>query len=95
MPNIYELVDNMTAQIANGSGGEVWFTKLGLKNANSQLALDKFTSNQCNFSIVGGNITGIYHILTGFYGLGDMPDQFQREMDSTLGCIFFYQVLLR
>ena len=67
----------------------MWFTNLDLKNAYSQLALDKFTSNQCNFSIVGGDITGTYQFLTGFYGLGDMPNEFQRVMDSTLGSIPF------
>ena len=67
----------------------MWFTNLDLKNAYSQLALDKFTSNQCNFSIVGGDITGTYRFLTGFYGLGDMPNEIQRVMDSTLGSIRF------
>ena len=43
MPNIHELVDNVAAQITNDSVGEVWFTNLDLKNAYSQLALDKFT----------------------------------------------------
>ena len=57
MPNIHELADNVAAQIASNSVGEVWFTNLDLKNAHSQHALDKFTSNQCNFSIVGGDIT--------------------------------------
>ena len=85
MPNIHELVNNVAAQIANDSVGEVWFTNLDLEKAYSQLALDKFTSNQCNFSIVGGDITGTYQILTGFYGLGDMPNEFQRVMDCTLG----------
>ena len=89
MPNIHELVDSVTAQIASDSSGEVWFTNLDLNNAYSQLALDKFTSNQCNFSIVGGNITGTYQLLTGFYGLCDMPNKFQRVMDSTLASIPF------
>ena len=89
MPNIHELVDNVVTQFANDSIGEVGFTNLDLKNAYSQLALDKFTSNQCNFSIVGGDITVTYQFLTGFYGLGDMPNKFQRVMDSTLGSIPF------
>ena len=58
MPNIHDMEDNVAAQIANDSVGEVWFSNLGLKNAYSQLALDKFTCSQCNFSIVGGDITG-------------------------------------
>ena len=89
MPNIHELVDNVAAKIAIDSVGEVWFTNLDLKNAYSQLALDKLTSNQCNFSIVGGDITGTYQILTGVYDLGDMPNEFQRVLDSTLRSIPF------
>ena len=56
MQNIHELVDNVAAQIANDSVGEVWFTNL--KNAYSQLSIAKFTRNQCNFSIVGVDIAG-------------------------------------
>ena len=89
MPNIHELVDNVAAQISNNSAGEVWFTNLDLKNAYSQLSLDNFASSQCNFSLVGGDITSTYQFLTGFYGLGDMPNEFQRVMDSTLGKIPF------
>ena len=63
--------------------------KFGFEKAYSQLALDKFTSNQCNFSIVGGHIFGTYQFLTGFYGLGDMPNELQRVKDSTLGTIPF------
>ena len=62
---------------------------MDLKNAYSQLALDKFTSNQCIFGTVGGDITEKYQFLTGFYGLGDMPNEFQRVMDSKLGTIPF------
>ena len=37
MPNIHEFVDDVAAQIANDSVGEVWFTNLDLKmhKANS------------------------------------------------------------
>ena len=83
MPNIHELIENFAAQIASDSVGEVWCTNLDFKNAYSQLALDKFTSDQCNFSIVRGDTTVTYQFLTGFYGLGDMPNEFQRLMDST------------
>ena len=46
MPSIHELVDNVAAQIANDCVEKVWFTNLYLKNAYSQLALDKFTSEE-------------------------------------------------
>ena len=57
---------------------------MDLKNAYNQLKLCETTSKQCNFSIVGGETTGKYRFLTGFYGLGDMPNKFQRLMDSLL-----------
>ena len=82
MPNIHELIDNVALQISEKSIGRVWFSNLDLKNAYSQLKLSEQTSKQCNFSIVGGETTRTYRFLTGFYGLGDMPNEFQRVMDS-------------
>ena len=63
--------------------------QLRFKNAYSHFSLNNFTSNQCNCSLVSGDITGTYQFLTGFYGLGDMPNEIQRFMDSTLGNIPF------
>ena len=89
MPNIHELVNNVTSQDSNDSAGEVWFTNLDLNNAYSQLSSDNFTSSHCNFSLVRGDITGTYQFLTGFYVFGDMPNEFQRVMESTIGNIPF------
>ena len=89
MPNIHELIDNVDLQISEKSNGRVWFSNLDLKNAYSQLKLCKQTSEQCNFIIVGGKTTGTYRFLTGFYGLGDMPNEFQRVMDSLMKSIPF------
>ena len=89
MPNIHELIDNVALQISEKPNGRVWFSNLDLKNAYSQLQLCNQTSKQCNFSIVGGETTGTYRFLTGFYGLGDMPNDFQRVMDSMLKNIPF------
>ena len=89
MSNIHELIDNVALQISEKSNGRAWFSNLDLKNAYSQLKLCEQTSKQCNFSIVGGEITGTYRFLTGFYGLGDMPNEFQRVMDSLLKNIPF------
>ena len=57
---------------------------LDLKYAYSQLRLTAETAKQCNFNIVGGQATGTYRFLTGFYGLVDMPAEFQKAMDCTL-----------
>ena len=89
MPNIHGMIDNIALQLSSKESGEVWFSSLGLKNAYSQLQLCTDTSKQCNFSIVGGETTGTYRFLTGFYGLGDMPNEFQRVMDSLLKDIPF------
>ena len=89
MPNIRELIDNVALQISEKSNGRFWFSNLDLKNAYSQLKLCDQTSKQCNFSIVGGETTGTYQFLMGFYGLGDMPNEFQRVMDSVLKNIPF------
>ena len=65
-------------------GEEVWFTSLDSNYAFSQLSLSEETSKHCNFSILGGKATGTYRFKTGFYGLTDMPTEFQKAMDRTL-----------
>ena len=46
--------------------------------------MDEDTANQCNFNIIGGQATGTYRYNTGFYGLTDMPAEFQKAIDKTL-----------
>ena len=70
----------MTARAA----GTLFFTELDLKNSYSQLNLTTQTARQCNFNIVGEKATGKYRFLTGFYGLANMPAEFQKAMDRTL-----------
>ena len=89
MPNIHELIDNIALQLSSKESGELWFSSLDLKNAYSQLQLCTDTSKQCNFIIVESETTGIYRFSTGFYGMGDMPNNFQRVMDSLLKDIPF------
>ena len=40
--------------------------------------------DQCIFAITGGNFTGYYRFLNGFYGLADIPSFFQEKIDQTL-----------
>ena len=42
------------------------------------------TAKHCNFNIICGESTGTYRFKTGFYGLTDMPAEFQKAMDYTL-----------
>ena len=89
MPNKHKLIDNIALQLSSKESGEVWFNNLDLKNAYSKLQLCTDTSKQCNFSIVGDETTEIYRFLPGFYGLGDMPNELQKVMNSLLKVIPF------
>ena len=64
--------------------GSLQFSKIDLKYAYSQLSLHPETQKHCNFNILGGNATGTYRFLNGFYGLTDLPATFQKMMDTTL-----------
>ena len=84
MPNLLELLDSAAQIITSDKVGDVWFTSLDLKYAFSQIPLSVEVSRQCNFNIVSGEQTGTYRFKTCFYGLTDMPKEFQKAMDNTL-----------
>ena len=67
--------------------GTLYFSKIDLKYAYSQLPLHPDTQKHCNFNILGGNATGTYRFLNGFYGLTDLPATSQKMMDTTLNGI--------
>ena len=67
--------------------GTIYISKIDLKYAYSQIPLHKETQKHCNFNILGGNATGTYRFINGFYGLTDMPATFQKVMDYTLNNI--------
>ena len=79
MPNIDLLLDNIAQVVKPDKTNQTLFTTLDLRYAYSQLPLDKTTREQCNFSLLGGNATGTYQFQTGFYGLTDMPAEFQKS----------------
>ena len=84
MPNVDELIDSVSQVITAKAAGTLYFTVLDLKYAYSQIRLTAETAKQCNFNIFGGQATGTYRFLTGFYGLANMPAEFQKAMDRTL-----------
>ena len=86
MPNIDNLLDNVAQSAQQGidKPGTTLFSTIDLRYAYSQLKLDDATRQQCNFSIIGGQATGTYQFQTGFYGLMDMPAEFQKAIDLTL-----------
>ena len=85
MPNIDSLIDSISQHINDSNQGEnVYFSTIDLKYAYSQLNLHPDTARHCNFNIICGDATGTYRFKTGFYGLTDMPAEFQKAMDYTL-----------
>ena len=84
--SIDHLVDAVALYITQrkNSPGTLWFSKIDLKYAYSQIPLDNSIAKHCNFSILGGKATGTYRFLNGFYGLPDMPATFQKTIDKIL-----------
>ena len=84
MPNIVEQVDGISQLIAERKAGDVYVTTLDFTYAYGQVSLEQKTSEQCNFSLVGGKLTGTYRFRNGFYGLASMPAEFQKVIDNLL-----------
>ena len=100
MPNIDTLIESISQQIsAPAPQNTTYFSTIDLKYAYSQLNLDANTANHCNFNIISGDMTGTYRFQTRFYGLTDMPTEFQKAMDYTLiglqnTCCFLDDILI-
>ena len=78
MPNIDSLIQTISQTLSTAPHETAFFTTLGLQYAYSQLNLHNDTALHCNFNIVSGDMTGTYCFKTGFYGLTDMPAEFQK-----------------
>ena len=83
-PKIDLLLDNIAQVVKSNENQQTLISTLDLRNAYSQIPLDKSTREQCNFSLIGGNATRNYQFQTGFYGLPDMLAEFQKAIDLTL-----------
>ena len=85
MPIIKMLIDTISQHLTHTqTGQQAYFTTLDLKHAYSQLKLHHDTAKHCNFNIICEGSTSTYRFKTGFYGLTDMPAEFQKAMDYTL-----------
>ena len=84
MPNMEKLISRISRKIADGPADEIWTSKLDLDYAYGQLLLSREARNLCIFSVTGGNFTGYYRFLKGFYGLADIPTVFWDKIDQTL-----------
>ena len=84
MPNIDSLIQTISQTLSTAPQEIAYFTTLDLQYAYSQLKLHSDTARHCNFNIVSGDMTGTFRFKTGFYGLTDMPAEFQKAIDCTL-----------
>ena len=84
MPNMEELISRISRKFADGPADEIWTSKFDLDYACDQLLLSKEARNLCIFAVTGGNFTGYYRFLKGFYGLADISPVFQEKTDQTL-----------
>ena len=82
MPNVENLLD-MVAEKLDVETGEAWFSSV-MTYAYGQVPLHISTAKHCNFQIIGGESTGTYRFVSGFYGLSVMPTEFQKVMDLLL-----------
>ena len=84
MPNMEELISRISRKISEEQEGEIWITKLDFDYVLGQIKLNENTRNLCIFTVTGGEFTGYYRFLKGFYGLADIPTIFQERLDRTL-----------
>ena len=84
MPNMEELISRISRRKADGPVDGIRISKFDLDYAYGQLKLSRRAMDLCIFAVTGGNFTGYYQFLKGFYGLADIPTTFQEKNDQTL-----------
>ena len=84
MPNIDSLIQTISQTLSTAPQDTAYFTTLDLQYAYKQLNLHSDTARHCNFNLESGDMTGTNRFKTGFYGLTDMPAEFQKAIDCTL-----------
>ena len=74
MPNLENLQD-IVAENLDTEEREACFSSVDMTYAYGQIPLHQLTAKQCNFQIIGGESTGTYRFVTGFYGLSVICQQ--------------------
>ena len=80
MPILDNLLD-MVEEKLDTEEGVAWFSSVHMTYAYGQVPFHQLPARQCNFQIIGGESTGRYRFVTGFYCLSVMPTKFQKVMD--------------
>ena len=84
MPNIDSLIQTISQTLSSAPQETAYFTTLDLQYTYSQLNLHSDAAHHCNLNLVSGDMTGTYRFKTVFFGLTDMPAEFQKAFDRTL-----------
>ena len=93
-------ISQIIADYETEPADKIYFSTIDLKYAYSQLNLHPETAKHCNINIMNCNMTGTYRFKRGFYGLTDMPAEFQKAVDYTLiglknkFCFFLDDILI-
>ena len=77
MPNMEELLNQISVEIFRDRTLQLFISKIDLDYASGQMKLSEETSQQCVFAITKGKFSGYYRFKKGFYGLADVPTIFQ------------------
>ena len=85
MPNMDELLNQISAELSKNDTDPIWISAEDLDYAYGQMKLEPDTSKHCNFAITGEKINGYYRFRNGFYCPADIPTIFQEKIDRTLG----------
>ena len=80
MPNLDTLNDSIYQQIGAPASQSTIYSDT--KYASIQLNLDPETVQNRNFNTISGVTTGTYRFQEGFYGLTDMPAEFQKQWST-------------
>ena len=83
MPNIELLLEKIAQVVKSDKSKQTLFSTLDLRYAYLQIPLGKTTKEQCSFRLIGCIATETYQFQIGFYGLKDMPAEFQKAIDLT------------
>ena len=84
MPNMEELLNQVSVEITRGRTLQLFISKIDLDYAYGQMKLSEERSRQCVFAITGAKFSGYYRFEKRFYGLADIPTIFQEKIDRTL-----------
>ena len=80
MTNMEKLISRISRKIADGPADEIWISKFDLDYAYGQLQPSKKAMDLGIIAVTGGNFTGYYGFLKGFYVLADIPTIFKKKM---------------